>query len=105
MFEDLQRKYGVENVARIVAFGRMTPKAVIRKVLNAFEHPSYVIGQITKLVPDLCKSLEDAYKASPELLEYKKKYKMEWEVIERLENVISHESQHAGGVIIYPGFL
>ena len=102
VFHDLQRKYGMENVARIVAFGRMTPKAVIRKVLNAFEHPSYVIGQITKLVPDLCKSLKEAYAASPELLEYKKKYKTEWEVIERLENVISHESQHAGGVIIYP---
>ena len=102
VFDDLQRKYGVENVARIVAFGRMTPKAVIRKVLNAFEHPPYVINPITKLVPDLCRDLEKAYVVSPELLIYKKKYKTEWEVIERLANIISHESQHAGGVIIYP---
>lgn len=102
VFYDLQRKYGVENVAKIVAFGKMTPKACIRKVLNAFEHPAHIIGAITKLVPDLCKSLSDAYRDAPELLDYKKKYKVEWDVIERLENVISHESQHAGGVIIYP---
>lgn len=102
VFEDLQRKYGIANVARIIAFGKMTPKACIRKVLNAFEIEPHIIGGITKLVPDLCKSLEDAYKVSPELLDYKKKYHVEWEVIERLENVISHESQHAGGVIIYP---
>lgn len=102
VFRDLQQKYGEANVSRIIAFGKMTPRSVIRKVLNTFEHPMYEIGAITKLVPDLCKSLEDAYKASPELLTYKKKYSTEWEIIERLENVISHVSQHAGGVLIYP---
>lgn len=102
VFRDLQAKYGKDSVARIVAFGRMAPKAVIRKVLATFSHPAHIISQITKLVPDLCKSLENAYKASPQLLEWKKKYKREWEVIERLESVVSHLSQHAGGVLIYP---
>jgi DNA polymerase-3 subunit alpha len=102
IFADMQRKYGEDNVSRIIAFGRMTPKAVIRKVLNTFEHPMHLIGQITKNVPDLCKSLQDAYEAAPELLKYKDLYQTEWEVIERLENVISHESQHAGGMLIYP---
>lgn len=102
VFEDLQQKYGHRNVARISAFGRMTPRAVIRRVMSAFEHPTYLLSELSKLVPELCKSMEDAYKASPELLEYKKKFKTEFEVIERLQNVISHETQHAGGVIIYP---
>ena len=102
VFDDLQRKYGVENVARIVAFGTMTPKAVCRKVMSNFEHPVEVISAISKLIPDLCPSLEDAYSVSPQLLDYKAKYKIEFEVIERLEGVVSHESQHAGGVIIYP---
>lgn len=102
VFRDLQRKYGESNVSRIVAFGRMTPKAVIRKVLNTFEHPMHIISEITKHVPDLCKSLKEAYEASPELLKYRSKYTTEWDIIERLENVISHESQHAGGVLIYP---
>jgi DNA polymerase-3 subunit alpha len=102
VFEDLATKYGRENVARIVAFGKMKPKAVIRKVFSAFEHPGYLINEITKLVPDLCVTLEEAYAHSPQILTYKAKHRVEWEVIERLVGVISHESQHAGGVIIYP---
>ena len=47
--------------------------------------------------------MEDAYKSSPELLKFKKKYPIEFQVIERLEGLISHESQHAGGVVIYEG--
>ncbi len=103
VFEDLQRKYGVENVAHIISFGRMTPKAVCRKVLSCFEHPINIINHISKLIPDLCPSLAVAYEQSPQLLEYKQKYKTEFDVIERLEGVISYEGQHAGGLIIYPG--
>jgi DNA polymerase-3 subunit alpha len=102
VFQDLQNKHGVENVARIVANGTLTPKAVIRKVMNTFDHPMQLQNQITKLVPDLCPSLEEAYQHSPQLLDYKKKYPVEWSVIERLEGIVSHESQHAGGVVIYP---
>lgn len=103
VFTDLQGKYGEDNVARIVAFGTMTPRAVCRKVLSTFEHPTEVINQISKSIPDLCPALSVAYTEVPELLNWKKKYKVEFEVIERLEGIISHESQHAGGVIIYPG--
>jgi DNA polymerase-3 subunit alpha len=103
VFRDLQSKYGTDNVSRIIAFGRMTPRAVVRKVFNCFGHSMALQSEITKLVPDLCKSLKDAYEYSPSLLDYKKQYPTEWDVIERLENVISHESQHAGGVLIYEG--
>lgn len=102
VFADLQSKYGEENVARIIAFGTLTPKAVCRKVLSAFGHETAEINKISKLVPDLCQRLSDAYKASPELLQYKKKYEKEFKIIERLEGIVSHESQHAGGVLIYP---
>ena len=101
IFNDLQQKYGEKNVARIIAFGTMTPKAVCRKVMSAFEHPTEVINHISKLIPDLCPSLEEAYIISPELLRYKEKYKVEFDVISRLEGIISHESQHAGGVVIH----
>ena len=102
VFEDLQQKYGAENVARIIAFGTMTPKSVCRKVMSTFEHDASTINHISSLIPDQCTSLKEAYLQSPQLLEYKNKYKVEFSVIERLENTISHESQHAGGVIIYP---
>lgn len=103
VFTDLQNKYGAENVARVIAFGTLTPKAVCRKVMSTFEHDESIIKQISGLIPDLCPALKVAYTDFPELLQYKKKYKIEFEVIERLEGIISHESQHAGGVIIYPG--
>ncbi len=102
VFYDLQRKYGENNVARVIAFGTLTPKACSRKVLSTFEHPTELINYISKLIPDTCNTLEEAFEISPELLQYKKKYKIEFEVMERLEGIVSHESQHAGGVIIYP---
>ena len=103
VFRDLQNKYGHDNVARIVAFGRMTPRAVIRKVFSTFGHDMRLISRITGLVPDLCKSLQVALDGNAELRSYQKEFKREFDVIERLQNVISHESQHAGGVVIYEG--
>lgn len=100
VFLDLQHKYGPENVARIIAFGRMTPKAVCRKVMNCFGHKSDLINTISRLIPDSSETMEEAYANSPGLVEYAKRYKTEFDVINKLQNTISHESQHAGGVII-----
>ena len=101
VFYDLQRKYGAENVARIIAFGTLTPRAVTRKVLSFFEFSMSEIGEITKLIPELCPSMEEAYKASPKLLSYRDKHQEEFQIIERLEGTVSHESMHAGGIVIY----
>lgn len=103
VFNYLRQRYGEQNVARIIAFGTLAPKAVSRKVLSFFEKDKIDIDAISKLIPDLCESMEMAYKASPDLLKYKKKFPIEFQVIERLEGVVSHESQHAGGVVIYEG--
>lgn len=101
VFKDLQSKYGINNVARIIAFGTLTPRACCRKVLSTFEHDLTTINTISKLIAN-SPSMNEAYQNSPELLSYKKKYPLEFQVIERLEGLISHESQHAGGVLIYP---
>lgn len=103
VFDDLVRKYGQENVARIIAFGTMAPRAVIRKVFSVFEHDAVTIKRITSLVPDLSPSLEQAIKDNPLIDEELRKFPIEYSAIKRLQGVISHESQHAGGVIIYPG--
>lgn len=101
VFEDLQRKYGTKNVARIIAFGKLTPKNVVRKVLNVFEHPTSELNYVSKLIND-AETLDEAYESNTELRAIKDKYRLEFSIIERLEGLISHESQHAGGVIIYP---
>lgn len=102
VFTDLQEKYGHDAVARISSQGRFTPRLVIRRVLSAFNVPFNEISAITSLVPDLCPNLEQAYKDAPDLLKFKEKYMTEWEVIERLEGIISFGGTHAGGVVIYP---
>ena len=102
VFDDLVRKYGKNSVARIIAFGKMTPRACIRKVMNTFEHDERVIKQLTSMVADLCPSLDRAFKDNPALEAELNKYPTEFQVIRRLEGMISHESQHAGGIIIYP---
>lgn len=102
MFADLVSKYGKDSVARIIAFGKLTARACIRKVMNAFEHDEFLIKRLTSMVPDLCPSISRALELVPELEEAMSKYPKEWKIIRRLEGVISHESQHAGGVIIYP---
>lgn len=102
VFADLQEKYGENSVARIATYGRMTARSVVRRVLSAFDIPYHKIGQITREIPEGVNKLSVAYQENPKLLEYKKEYPLEWEVIERLEGTISHVGTHAGGVIIYP---
>jgi DNA polymerase-3 subunit alpha len=102
VFKDLQGKYGVPNVARIIAYGTMTPKSVTRKVMNAFDHPMHIQSAITALIPEGCEDLFDAITLSPALQAYQTQYSTEFDVMKRLQNVTSHLSQHAGGVLIYP---
>ena len=103
VFKDLQSKYGVDNVARVIAFGTMTPRSVTRKIMSTFDHPTSELNAISKLIPDSAKTIKEALEESAELRAYSKKYSLEFQIIERLEGTISHESQHAGGVIVYPG--
>lgn len=102
VFDDLVSKYGEGNVARIIAFGTLAPRAVIRKVLTVFGHDMLTIKRITSQVPNLVHSIGEAISENPGLEVELKKYPREFKVIQRLDGIVSHESQHAGGVIIYP---
>lgn len=61
-----------------------------------------VIKSIAKTIPDGVKTLREAYRESSELMKIKASMPNEFKVIEKLEGHISHESQHAGGIVIYP---
>jgi hypothetical protein len=57
-------KYGEDSVARIIAFGTMTPKACVRKVLNAFSVPQWEIKSINDTIDESKHSIiecEDTY--------------------------------------------
>ena len=102
VYNDLVNKYGASSVAHISTFGRMTPKAICRKVLSTFNVCNKEISIINGLIPNLCPNLSTAVKQSPQLNKYIEKYKEYFNVIFRLEGTISHESTHAGGIVIYP---
>ena len=102
MFEYLQSAYGEESVGRIIAFGTLSAKACTRRVLSCFGHSQSLISKINGCMPDRPSfTLEEALNESRDLRVYAMRYEKEFEVIKRLEGVISHTSQHAGGVVIW----
>lgn len=100
LIEYLKDKYGIDNVSHIIAEGKLTVKAVIRKVLSAYSYETRVINQITKMVSDKCNSLEEALLNQE--LESRLKGTKELDDMFKLEGLISHASKHAAGVLITP---
>ena len=70
--------------------------------MSCFNHPQSLISKICGLFPNrITFTLEEALNESLQLRKYSEKYDKEFNVIKKFEGIISHESQHAGGIIIY----
>lgn len=100
LIEYIKEKYGVDNVSHIIAEGKLTVKAVIRKVLTAYGYETKVINQTTKLVNDKCDSLQEALENQD--LKNRLDGTKELRDMIGLEGLISHASKHAAGVLITP---
>ncbi|MGL4774516.1 MAG: DNA polymerase III subunit alpha [Clostridium sp.] len=94
----IENKYGYDNVCNIMAEGKMTLKAVTRRVLSAYGYEMRVINKISKLM--------DGYKTVQEALEdneiSSRIGEQERKDIALLENSLSHTSTHAAGIVICP---
>jgi DNA polymerase-3 subunit alpha len=104
VIEYVSRKYGKENVAQIITFGRMQAKAVIRDVARVMGLPYSDGDRIAKLVPDELKiTLKAALEKEPRL-----KAEMEADAViqeliqtaQALEGITRHASTHAAGIVI-----
>ena len=98
------KKYGAEQTAQIITFGKMKAKAVTRDVGRALAMPYGDVDRIAKMIPsDLGTTLTKALTMSPDL---KTAYDTEpttRELIDmslRLEGLPRHASTHAAGVVI-----
>ncbi|PEZ47065.1 hypothetical protein CN367_11915 [Priestia megaterium] len=102
-------KYGKRRVAQILNDVKMSPKSAFKNALMVYGIPFGEANKITDLVD--AKTIEDAYKLSPEL--YKMKHKSTkdargetvklaevFDLAERFEGVTSGFSKHAGGLLI-----
>lgn len=102
VFEYLTDIYGQDSVARIMSFAELKPKACVETVFKVFGHPPSLSAKVKGHLPKrISFTLEEAYAESKSFRDLREEYPDEFAVMDRLENVISHASQHAGGVIIW----
>lgn len=97
-------KYGRENVAQIITFGKMQAKAVIRDVGRVMGLPYTEVDRVAKLIPNqLNITLEHALKQEPrleELIRNDPKFQSLFSIAKSLEGLSRHASTHAAGVVI-----
>lgn len=100
----VRRKYGEESVSKIITFGTLAAKSVIRDVARVMEYDYSVGDRIAKLIPLTPGiTLDVAMSENPDL---KRLYDMDSisrnliDTAKRLEGLPRHASVHACGVVI-----
>ncbi|OGN61421.1 MAG: DNA polymerase III subunit alpha [Chlamydiae bacterium RIFCSPHIGHO2_12_FULL_49_11] len=103
------QKYGKDQVAQIITFGKMKAKMAIKDVGRVLGVSLSKVNQIAKLVPeDLDMTIERALELDPELLQMKQTDAETDELIRVarvLEGCIRNTGIHAAGIIISSGPL
>ncbi len=97
-------KYGRNNVAQVITFGKLLAKGVIRDVARVMAMPYAQADAMAKLIPDeLGINLEEAYKKEPkikELIDSNAQAKRVWEFALALEGLNRNSGTHAAGVVM-----
>ena len=97
-------KYGTENVAQIITFGKMQAKAVVRDVGRVLDIPYKEVDAIAKLIPNTLNiTLDQALEQEPRLKERATHDEMVGKLLSlarSLEGMTRHASTHAAGVVI-----
>ena len=97
-------KYGRRNVAQIITFGKMQPKAAIKDAGRVMGIPYGVVDRIAKLVPEGPKvSFDACMKAGAELRKSYDEDETTRQIVDMampLEGVVRNDSIHAAAVVI-----
>ena len=106
VIEYIREKYGKENVAQIVTFGRMKAKLAIRDIGRVLEIPLHYVNKLAKMIPEgpkveLRKVIEENQELQKEI-KLKPETKKMIDFALKLENNVRHTSMHAAGVVIAP---
>lgn len=97
-------KYGRENVAQIITFGKMLAKAAIRDVGRALDYPLNEVDRVAKLIPvgpgkTIGGTLEEV-REFRELYEQSDYLRKLIDNAKLLEGVARNASTHAAGVVV-----
>ena len=100
----VRNKYGRQNVAQIITFGRLGAKAVIRDAARSLGFSYSEADRIAKLIPDeLNITLERAVKVEPQirtLMKEDTRVARLFEISFGLEGLVRNASTHAAGIVI-----
>ena len=102
----VQQKYGRDQVAQIITFGKLQARAVLRDVGRVLQMPYGQIDRLCKLVPNNPANpvtLQEAIDQEPRLEAERDSDPQVAELIEislKLEGLYRHASTHAAGVVI-----
>ena len=98
------RKYGVDHVAQIVAFGTMQARGAVRDVGRVLDIPYAAVDKIAKMIPfSLDMTVDKALSMSNELRQSYRQdptVKQIIDIARDLEGVPRHITLHAAGVVI-----
>ena len=100
----VKEKYGEDHIAKIITFGKLSIRAVIRDVGRVLNISIKEIDAITKLIPDEMNiSIKSALNQEPrlkELTETNPEVKNLIDICRVLEGIHRHASTHAAGIVI-----
>lgn len=102
----VQEKYGYNQVAQIITFGKLQARAVLRDVGRVLQIPYPVVDRICKLVPaqaNMPVSLKEAMEMEPKFAAERKQEEQVGQLLDfslMLEGLYRHVSTHAAGVVI-----
>jgi DNA polymerase III subunit alpha len=102
----VQEKYGREQVAQIITFGKLQARAVCRDVGRVLQMPYGQVDRLSKLIPMNPANpvtLAQAIEAEPRLKEERDSNETVRTLLDiglKLEGLYRHASTHAAGVVI-----
>jgi len=102
----VQRKYGADRVAHIIALGSLQARAAVRDVGRVLQLPLGLVDRIAKMIPNppgKHVSLADAIESEPRLqqaADQEEKVRQLFSIVEKIEGLYRHASTHPAGVVI-----
>ncbi|MDD2868779.1 DNA polymerase III subunit alpha [Neomegalonema sp.] len=102
----VQRKYGRDQVAQIITFGKLQARAALRDVGRVLNMPYGQVDKLCKMVPNNPAkpvTIEEAVAGEPRLREEIRSHAAVaklFDIATKLEGLYRHASTHAAGVVI-----
>lgn len=102
----VQEKYGQDQVAQIITFGKLQARAVVRDVGRVLQMPYMQVDRLSKLIPSnpanpmtLSEAIESEKKLREEITSDPNTQRL-IDIALQLEGLFRHASTHAAGVVI-----